>query len=1139
MKTKNMARINVCSRRAWWSLPLACLATLLSLPVTAATLAVDIPGDPLTAGARVPPNILFVLDDSGSMAFEYMPDSVPSTSNVNVARQAYTRNTVAYDPFTTYQPWTKADGTRMTGGTSYNAVYGSFNLVGGGTINLADASSCRNYNYNTGGSDESGSYDYGASSYGSSRSYGYNRVCGGDQTFYVPKDPSDTSATYLGNGFNYYRYQIFTDGVIIRSWYGARSGSSPNYNRGLNGRNCSTGTGNQWRECTQVTPTGRTEADERANYATWYSYYRTRIKSAKGGASEAFSPLTRDVRVGFRTIWQRGPNHSAPIPVTKDEGRFANDGGSTNRNDWYAALFSAMGYNGTPLKGALYQAGRYFSANDATGAYGPEAGANQISCRQNFTILTTDGYWNNDSNYTSVNEQDNTSATGFITGPGGRSYRYTAKPPYSSSNSNNLADVAMYFWKNDLRTDLDNNVPTSTTDDSHPRLGDPAFWQHMVTFSISIGLEGTMGWGSIEDVPSNASWPAVTSDSQETIDDLLHAAVNSHGTFVAATNPQAFTQGLQAALATIAQRTSAASNVATSAFQIRSGGKVFNAAYITGKWTGTINAWNLDSNNVPSTLAWASTVPAYTARKVFTREGGIGRTFPTSTQMTALTRTGGPVNFAVTGTNNANYIKGDASQEKRNGGLLRDRPNNSLGDIVNSSPFYVNDTSTLYVGANDGMLHAFDVANGKELFAYVPGLIKMSDLAMISRGDYENSHRWYVDGPVAVTDRQLTPGANYLVGSLGRGGKGMFGLDVTTPSTFGTSNISWELAETPANNMGMVTGRPALALVNTSATVKTAAAVVGNGVNSTNNRAVLLVVNVQTGAVIREIDTLAGSASQPNGLFAPTAILGQDGKSIAYVYAGDLLGNVWKFDLTATNPASWTAKLLFQAKSNDGTGAPQPITGGVTIATNPVTFKRWVFFGTGRFMTVSDTNDKTPLMQGIYGFEDTDALLSYTDLVKRTIINTGATQSGYPVRTFEPKADLNPGAKGWYVSLPAAGERIVQDAQLLANALVTASMIPATNICDATGTGYINAVDAFTGTSLGTSLFDLNNDGSTADNNVGGVAVGSVDVGVGVPTLPVFIDGQMIVTGSAGNLATTRTHRSIWRVVSWREFRKD
>ena len=1122
MKTKNMARINVCSRRAWWSLPLACLATVLSLPVTAATLAVDIPGDPLTAGARVPPNILLILDDSGSMGREFMPLESDSNVNGSISNNAYVHNSLMYNPDVTYLPWMKSDGTRMTIGTSIGAVLTDNDKASGPTINLMNTADCQNPVRN-----------------GSARA-----MCGvlSYRTFFILKTGQTPDSSQSAR---YYRFQIIDVSgtpTFVRAEYGNSAVGGWNAALGCNG----SGSGNGWRNCSIQTPNGnaRSQADELKNFATWFSYYRTRMKSAKAGASEAFSTLDGSVRVGFRTIWQHSANHTYPIPVTKADGRFIDDPANsiTNRTSWYNDVQGMASGGNTPLHGALYQADLYFSGNSPNGAYGPESGSNQISCRQNFAILTTDGYWNNQSYYTAVGDQDATSGP-TVTGPAGKSYTYSAQPPYAAADANTLADVAMYFWKRDLRTDIaamgtaaspdGNNVPSSTKD--------PAFWQHMVTFGISIGLSGNTGWTSVDDVPSNATWPNPNdNEDKDRIDDLLHAAVNGHGTFVTASNPQAFTDGLQAALATIAQRTSASSNVATSAFQIRSGGKVFNAAYISGKWTGTINAWNLDpSTNVPSTLAWASSVPSYLTRKVFTREGGTGRTFPTATQTTALTRTGAPVNFPVTGANNANYIKGDASQEKRNGGLLRDRPNNSLGDIVNSSPFYVDDTRTLYVGANDGMLHAFDVTDGKEVFAYVPGLLKMSDLAMISRGDYENAHQWFVDGPVAVTDRQLTPGANYLVGSLGRGGKGMFGLNVTTPGSFGTTDVKWELPETPANNMGMVTGRPALALVNTSPSVKTAAAIVGNGVNSTNNRAVLLVVNVQTGAVIREIDTLAGSAAQPNGLFAPTAILGVDGKSIAYVYAGDLLGNLWKFDLTATNPSSWTATLLFQAKSNDGTGAPQPITGGVTVATNPVTFKRWVFFGTGRFMTVSDTNDKTPLMQGIYGFEDTGAQLQYTDLVKRTIINTGATQSGYPVRTFEPKADLNPGAKGWYVSLPGDGERIVQDAQLVANALVTASMMPSANICDATGTGYINAVDAFTGTSLGTSLFDLNNDGSTTDNNVGGIAVGSVNTGVGMPTLPIFIDGQMIVTGSEGNLSTTATHGSIWRVVSWREFRKD
>jgi type IV pilus assembly protein PilY1 len=458
-----------------------------------------------------------------------------------------------------------------------------------------------------------------------------------------------------------------------------------------------------------------------------------------------------------------------------------------------------------------------------------------------------------------------------------------------------------------------------------------------------------------------------------------------------------------------------------------------------------------------------------------------------------------------------------------------------LGDIVDSSPAYVDDTKTLYVGANDGMLHAFDAGTGVEQFAYVPNLINFGKLAQISRGDYD--HQWSVDGPVAVTSRKLTPGQNLLVGSLGRGGKGMYGLDVSTPASFGMANVSWELADTANANMGLVTGRPILTTVKTGEV----AAVVGNGVNSTNDKAVLIVVNVKTGAVIREIDTGAGSSSTPNGLSAPTGILGPDGKTIAYAYAGDRLGNVWKFDLTDASASNWTATKLFTAKSNDGTGAVQPITGGVTVATDPKTYKRWVMFGTGSFMTTTEAADKTASTQGMYGFVDDGTAVAYTDLVKRGVNNTGATQDGYPVRTFDSKSDLPTGKKGWYLTLPGAGERIVQDAQLVSNLLVTASMIPEGNGCEAGGTGYINALDAFTGTSAGSSFFDLDGDGSTTDSVVGGVPVGSVNFGVGMPTLPIFLDGKLIVGGTnAGNKpGSGGISGKSWGRVSWREIRSD
>ena len=211
------------------------------------------------------------------------------------------------------------------------------------------------------------------------------------------------------------------------------------------------------------------------------------------------------------------------------------------------------------------------------------------------------------------------------------------------------------------------------------------------------------------------------------------------------------------ALATIARRTSSSSNIATNAATIKTGGKVFNASYVSGIWTGAVNAWTLDANNNPSTLAWTASIPAFSTRKskVFTYNGTTGATFPTGTQTTSLDRSSvGPVDYPVTGAKNADYIMGDQAGEGTAVGKLRVR-DALLGDIVDSSPAYVDDTKTLYVGANDGMMHAFDAGTGAEQFAYVPNLINFGKLAQISRGDYD--HQWSVDGPVAVTNRKLTP----------------------------------------------------------------------------------------------------------------------------------------------------------------------------------------------------------------------------------------------------------------------------------------------------------------------------------------------------------------------------------------------
>lgn len=1205
-------------RTQWWAGPVACLATLLALPVNAA---VVLPDQPLTTGNKVAPNVLFILDDSGSMAFNYMPDTVPNTSTPDVSDLAYTRNTLSYNPAVTYESWTKADGNRMPN-ASYDRAYGSFNLVGGTTINLGSAASCKRFNYNNNSTtDEPTS--------------GGTNVCGGVQTFHVPKDTEETGASYLADGKNYYRYQILSGGSdILRGEYGSVSASSLNVSPAngslgngsaassatanvalgrsleitinnttggtntaglnytvtspLNDEECSGSvargrtdtctvfptvagayritvarannrttsysftartsnscdgsfSGSGWANCVSQLPSARSRAQELVNYANWFSYHRTRIKAAKAGASEAFKPLGNKVRVGFRTIWLRDvyPNSKTsstrPIPVQDgNDGRFVNNIAdvsagtiaTTTRNDWYDALQGVIGYNGTPLHGALYQAGEYYKGTADSGAYGPQADVSQYSCRQNFTILTTDGYWNSKSeNYSPVNEQDN--AVGSrIDGLNGKTYTYNAssdmKWPYASSDSDTLADVAMRYWKTDLRTNLTNNVPT--TDD------DPGFWQHMVTFGISIGLSGTRGWSSVEDVKNattNRSWPTPSNDSPNNIDDLLHAAVNGHGQFVAASSPQAFSAGLSKALAAISQRTSSFSNVATNSTSLNTGAKVFSASYTSGTWVGALKAYPVSRAGVSTTASWTASTLAFSTRqnRVFTYNGTSGAAFPTTAQRNLLDRSSvGPVDYPVTGAKNADYIMGDQSGEGAATGKLRIR-STVLGDIVNSSPAYVQDTDTVYVGANDGMLHAFDAEDGRELFGYVPGIVDFTKLAKISRGDYD--HAFFVDGPVVVTSKATwNSNKNVLVGSLGRGGKGLYALDVTTPGAFGASSVMWEKND---GNLGNVMGAPILAQVRGSSN---GAVIAGNGPNSTTDRAFLIVRNLANGGVIREIPT---DATIGNGLSAPIGVYAADGVTVVYAYAGDMQGNVWKFDMTNASPSAWTATKIFHAEKTAGT--PQPITSGLAVAVDPATRKRWIFFGTGSYLTTADADDRAASAQSMYGFVDDGGSYNRTNLTPRSVTVSGN------YRYFDSKAALPSTSKGWYLDLPGTGERIVQNAQINGTFLVTASMMPDGDACEGSGSGFINAIDAFTGTSGGNSMFDLDNDGTTDNTDAGGNPIGSANLGVGMPTLPLLLPGQVVLggsgDGSAAGLGGGKTFGMSWQRVSWREIRKD
>jgi type IV pilus assembly protein PilY1 len=1074
---------------------LACIFTVLGLPVHAA---VSLPDTPLQTSNGVPPNIWFILDDSGSMAWRYMYNpsvpslrrnggatvvSVPTGSNTGsdsnygsnttnllaMYDQTYVTNGIYYNPSTTYRGWQRADGTFMAD-RAYNSVLDSDTLVDANVISLA----------------------------------------GAVQTFYVPL-PNITDFTDVAQ---YERYTFETDGSARKCTW------NPNNNQFADNVTltvCSNVASFVW-----TGPVTRTLAQEKQNFANWHSYHRTRSKLAKAGASYAFNDTSifnadSDYRVGYTTIWQRDEFR---IPVGTNNGLFT----GANRATWFTKLFNATANNNTPLIPALTRAGQYFEDTSATGPWGPQATASQFECRQNFSILTTDGFWNNGA--TAVGNTDNTNGA-TITRPDGAPFTYTAARPFQDTWTNTLADVAMHYWKRDIRTDLTNSVPASASN--------PAFWQHMVTFGISIGLRGTLD--PKVDLPALTSgvkiWPnPMDNEDLERIDDLFHASVNGRGAFVSAGNPKEFADGLGNALRAISARRGSGSSASVTSSSTAVGTNIFLAKFFSAKWYGELQAFAATPTGININMpVWSASIPTYTSRSIFTHNGTAGTTFPTPAQATTLTA------------DVANYIRGDRSKEQpetvpSTGRILRERTS-LLGTIVNSSPAYVKSSSTVetvYVGANDGMLHAFDAVTGVERFAYVPRGIDLVDLKEYSDPTY--GHRFFVDGPIVTSTKEDIANKTVLVGTLGRGGRGLFALDVTDPTSFAASKVLWDRDSTFDSDMGQVLGKPVVAKLNNGST----AVLVANGLNSTGERAVLFMLDLETGAKIAEIDTGVGSSVATNGLSSPTARDIDGNGTVDVVYAGDFRGNVWKFDLSSTNAASWNVanNRPLYAPTVAGT---QPITGSVAIATEPATGKRWVFFGTGRFLTNGDLVDTT--RQTWYGVIDDETATASVTRAGMTARNIPFVDAATFDRAFEPHSALPPLSKGWYIDLdlPSGvleGERMIGSQRVVKNVLIATSIIPDTSNPCQSGRGYINALDAFTGTSLMTGFFGTyDGNGVFVPSTVGGsgTVLGSANTNIGLGTDAVLFGDQIGVNGNSNNLyyKSNFNPELIGGRISWRE----
>jgi len=486
------------------------------------------------------------------------------------------------------------------------------------------------------------------------------------------------------------------------------------------------------------------------------------------------------------------------------------------------------------------------------------------------------------------------------------------------------------------------------------------------------------------------------------------------------------------------------------------------------------------------------------------------------------------------------YLRGDGSREARQGGAantLRTR-SSVLGDIVNSEPIvaspkanfgygaysgtmfsgyaaYLTSKSSrktvVYVGANDGMLHAFDGTTqpcpapnatlacttpgaGDELFAFIPN-DALNKLGLLPVPDARFDHRYYVDGQVTVGDAKSgSTWTTLLAGSMGAGGRSIYVLDVSTPNTFGAAQALWEYNSAVDTDMGHTFGKPLIVpLENGSWGV-----LFGNGFGSNSNDPLLYILDAFTGQIIKKIrandgdlgndgETGAAAANDPyNGLGQITAI-DRDGNGKAdTVYGGDLQGNVWKFNLSSTAMAT-AGTACAACIGFNGNGLPlfqaitgterQPITGGIRVAAGPGSGVM-VYFGTGRYFVNGDNNvPATPQIQSLYGVFDTtlrDGTGGSTAGLRSNLvaqsITSETTGGGFTTRTISQNPVLYFGAtakRGWFLDLTLAavgvGERFIAVPRIQSGKAFFTTYTPTLNSCDPGGTNFIYALDLLSG----------------------------------------------------------------------------
>jgi type IV pilus assembly protein PilY1 len=613
--------------------------------------------------------------------------------------------------------------------------------------------------------------------------------------------------------------------------------------------------------------------------------------------------------------------------------------------------------------------------------------------------------------------------------------------------------------------------------------------------------------------------------------------------FYVASEADKMVASLRRAFQSIVQAaTASGSSLSANSTVLRSGTKIFQAQYNTGRWSGDLVAYNVDPVTGALTEGWraSNNVPAWATRKIYVNSGQY--------RLFTYNNLNGTDAAALGSQQIVDYLRGDRSNETPNGLALRAR-SSVLGDIVHSQPIFVgapnaslyngrlfsgassyaafaaaqaSRRSVVYVGANDGMLHGFDATTGAETYAFVPSSA-IANLQEYSDADY--IHRYYVDGEITIADVYFgNQWRSILVGTMGRGGRGVFALDVTDPDDV---EFLWEKTGTTVPALGNVLSKPIIAQVADGDW----RVFIGNGPNGSGDRAQMIMFDIDDGGTT-VADTGVGS---DNGMFGVNAWASGLTDFVDTAYAGDLNGNLWKITNLAGTP---TTTRFFTANSG---GVTRPITITPTVAVNPSTGDTWVMFGTGSYFTVADQTNRD--LQQWFGLIDRGSTINDRSGLEQVNILQQGTSSGELVRTIETNS--SPGTDGWFIDLiaPSAsntGERMVVPNIFRGGALIGVTRIPDSNTdpCNASGaTGFIMAINPFTGGRLDTPPFDINGDGNfDANDGINGTPAFGFGLDAGTYS-PLLISNRFYLNDQNANITQGRFSFGSQPPirVSWRE----